>query len=68
EFGSMNTSTKIKLYNDKLKSVLTTKVYLNDAIKRMEHLPHDKIASIEIPIIQILGVGCHVYGLMLIDK
>ncbi|ORZ25731.1 hypothetical protein BCR42DRAFT_315860 [Absidia repens] len=68
EFASASATTKSKLFADRLKSVLVSKVLLNHALSKMKHIPEDAIKTIRIPAIQVMGLSCCVYSLSLIDK
>ncbi|KAG2217945.1 hypothetical protein INT45_008561 [Circinella minor] len=68
EFGSYNAVTTTKLYKDKLKSVFASKVHLNHIIQQMKYLPVNHIQTIQIPIIQILGMSCYIYSVSIVDK
>ncbi|SAM08388.1 hypothetical protein [Absidia glauca] len=68
EFARATATTKKKLFGDKLKSVLATKIHLNSMVSEMTQLPAKVIPSINIPIIQIMGFNCHLYSLNLADK
>ncbi|KAI9481586.1 MAG: hypothetical protein EXX96DRAFT_448840, partial [Benjaminiella poitrasii] len=57
-----------KLYNDKLKLLLVSKCHLNSLLMAMPFIPKAKIKLISFPLIQIMGLSCHVHTLSLIDK
>lgn len=57
-----------KMNGDFIKSVLTTKVHLNAALKRMSYIPPNKIKTVVAPMIQIMGLSCIVYGMNMVDK
>ncbi|KAI9282638.1 hypothetical protein BY458DRAFT_126742 [Sporodiniella umbellata] len=61
-------TTSSKMYRDFLKSALTTKVHLNTILKRMPYIPENKIQNVVIPMVQIMGLSCVVYGMNIIDK
>ncbi|KAI8885959.1 hypothetical protein K501DRAFT_124686, partial [Backusella circina FSU 941] len=68
ELARQSSTIPSKLYRDFLKSALTTKVHLNTALKRIPYLPADKIKTVVVPMIQIMGLSCVVYGMNVIDK
>ncbi|SAL97108.1 hypothetical protein [Absidia glauca] len=68
EFARTTTTNESKLFKDKLKSVLATKVHLNHILATMSYMPAQTIKSIKVPIIQIMGLNCYVYSLAIIDK
>ncbi|SAL97111.1 hypothetical protein [Absidia glauca] len=68
EFARTTTTNESKLFKDKLKSVLATKVHLNHTLTTMPYMPAHAIKSIKVPIIQIMGLNCYVYSLAIIDK
>ncbi|ORZ04514.1 hypothetical protein BCR42DRAFT_398671 [Absidia repens] len=55
------------LYSDKLKSVLATKVLLNDILSKMKYLSSSNIKSIKLPMIQIMRLNYYVYAFWLLD-
>ncbi|KAI8091885.1 hypothetical protein BDF21DRAFT_395578 [Thamnidium elegans] len=56
------------IINNPLKSALITKVHLNAVLKRIPYLPAAKIKTVVVPMIQIMGLSCVVYGMNIIDK
>lgn len=68
ELAKKSSTIPSKLYKDFLKSALTTKINLNTALKRMPYLPEAKIKKVLIPMVQIMGLSCIVYGMHIIDK
>ena len=68
EFASTSNTSTTKLYKDKLKSVLASKVHLNSILKSMKLIPPSAINSITVPIVQIMGTSCYIYALSLVDK
>lgn len=60
--------TPSKVYYNFLKSTLTTKAYLNAALKRIPYITPIKIKNAIVPMIQIMGLSCAVYGMNVIDK
>ncbi|KAI7879530.1 uncharacterized protein EV154DRAFT_429083, partial [Mucor mucedo] len=63
-----SSTTPSKMYRDFLKSALTTKVHLITISKRMPYIPENKIQNVVIPMVQIMGLSCVVYGMIVIDK
>ncbi|KAI7855882.1 hypothetical protein BDC45DRAFT_438554, partial [Circinella umbellata] len=57
-----------KLYKDKAKSVLASKVHLIHIISTMPFIPPKNIQSVRLPTIQIMGLTCYIYCLTLVDK
>ncbi|KAI9273941.1 hypothetical protein EDC94DRAFT_593248 [Helicostylum pulchrum] len=57
-----------QIVRDLLKPALTTKVHLNAVLKRMPYLPATKIKTVVVPMIQIMGLSCVLYGMNIIDK
>lgn len=55
EFARTKATTEGKLYNDKLKSVLTFKCHLNSLLKKLLYLPQHQASKVYIPILQIMG-------------
>lgn len=68
ELARHSSTTPSKMYRDFLKSALTTKVHLNTILKRMPYIPENKIQNVVIPMVQIMGLSCVVYGMNIIDK
>jgi hypothetical protein len=68
ELAKKKSTTKSKLYKDKLKSVLAVKCHLNKLIASLPYLPVSRIKNIYIPIVQIMGLDCHIFCLSLVDK
>lgn len=68
EFARQSSTIPSKLYRDLLKSALTTKVHLNAVLKRVPYLPATKIKTVVVPMIQIMGLSCVLYGMNIIDK
>ncbi|KAI7895764.1 uncharacterized protein EV154DRAFT_385806, partial [Mucor mucedo] len=70
ELACQSSTIHSKLSRDFFKSALTTKVHLNTALKRMlYYLPAAKIIkTVVVPMIQIMGMSCVVYGMNVIDK
>ncbi|ORX62546.1 hypothetical protein DM01DRAFT_267575 [Hesseltinella vesiculosa] len=68
EVAKVKAQTASKFYGDKLKSALASKIHLNDIICSLPYLPPDKVNSIVLPVIQIMGLDCHVYTLRLVEK
>ncbi|KAG0169770.1 hypothetical protein DFQ28_002914, partial [Apophysomyces sp. BC1034] len=60
--------TSKKLLNDKLKSSLATKAHLNLFVRSLKHLPDMHIGQVTIPIVQIMGLDFHLYGMKIVDK
>lgn len=68
EFARSKTSTLCKYYDDKAKSVLAGKAHINKFITSAKRLPARLIPTIQYPIIQVMGLNCHVFSLSLVDK
>ncbi|KAI7879534.1 uncharacterized protein EV154DRAFT_540142 [Mucor mucedo] len=68
ELARHSSTTPSKMYRDFLKSALTTKVHLNTILKRMPYIPENQIQNVVIPMVQIMGLCCVVYGMNIIDK
>ncbi|KAI8058782.1 hypothetical protein BDF21DRAFT_429993 [Thamnidium elegans] len=68
ELAPPTTTINSKLYNDKLKLALVSKCHLNSLLMAMPFIPKTKIKLIRLPLIQIMGLSCHIYALSLIDK
>ncbi|KAI7893555.1 uncharacterized protein EV154DRAFT_479306 [Mucor mucedo] len=67
-FGTANLRTKGKYYHDNAKAVLTDKYHLNYLVKTLPQIPVRSIKALEIPIVMVMGIDCHVFILALIDK
>ncbi|KAI8380135.1 hypothetical protein BD560DRAFT_388662 [Blakeslea trispora] len=61
-------ATKAKLYNDRLKCVLTTKCHLNAFLKSLSYISEEDITSVRMPIVQVMGLEAKVSSLRLIEK
>jgi hypothetical protein len=68
EFARNTKTNESKLFRDKMKSVLATKVHLNHILATMPYMPAQVINTIKVPIVQIMGLNCYVYSLSIIDK
>lgn len=68
ELARHSSTTPSKIYRDFLKSALTTKVHLNTTLKRMPYIPQNKIKNVVVPMVQIMGLSCIVYGMNIVDK
>ncbi|KAG2228816.1 hypothetical protein INT48_006020 [Thamnidium elegans] len=68
EFARKTLTAESKFYYDKEKAVLAAKCFLNKVITSCITIPSNVIPTIKIPIIQIMGLCCHVYTLSIIDK
>lgn len=68
EFAKQTACTTSKYYADKAKSALVGKAHLNHLIATTTYLPAHLIPTIQYPIIQIMGLNCHVFSLSLIDE
>ncbi|KAG0166061.1 hypothetical protein DFQ28_009056 [Apophysomyces sp. BC1034] len=68
EFANHNTINKSKLYGDRLKSVLASKVHLNYLLSSMKSLSGNDVKTIKLPVIQVMGLSCYVYSLCLVDQ
>lgn len=68
KFAKRKATNKKKHYSDKLKAVMATKCHLNHRLSTITYLPLPKIKSARIPIIQVMGLDCHIYCLSLVDK
>jgi hypothetical protein len=55
EFASTEATNKVKLYGDKLKSVLASKYHLNSLLKKLIYLPQSQASNVHMPILQIMG-------------
>ncbi|CAO3588499.1 unnamed protein product [Absidia cylindrospora] len=66
--ASRRGTTTGKLYGDRLKSVLATKCHLNRLIKYLQYIPLNKLKSIFVPIVQVMGMNCSVLAMSIIDK
>lgn len=60
--------TSSKVNYDFLKSALTTKAHLNAALKRMPYITPTKIKDVVVPLVQIMGLSCTLYGVNIIGK
>ncbi|KAI9269224.1 hypothetical protein BDA99DRAFT_435268, partial [Phascolomyces articulosus] len=65
--SSFNTSVT-KLYEDKLKPVLVSKVHLNSVLQATKFIPPSTIGNTILPIVQIMGPSYYIYGLSVVDK
>ncbi|KAG1468654.1 hypothetical protein G6F56_003706 [Rhizopus delemar] len=54
-----------KVNYDFLKSALTTKAHLNATLKRMPYMTLTRIKYVVVPMVQIMGLSCTLYGLMI---
>ncbi|KAG0939428.1 hypothetical protein G6F57_005205 [Rhizopus arrhizus] len=68
ELARQSSTIPSKLYRNFLKSAFTTKVHLNAVLKRMPYIPAAKIKTVVVPMIQVMGLSCSVYGMNIIDK
>lgn len=68
ELARKPATTSSKIYRDFLKSILTTKVHLNAALKRMPYITQVNIKNVVIPMIQVTGLCCIVYVMNVINK
>ncbi|CAO3661092.1 unnamed protein product [Rhizopus stolonifer] len=68
EVARQTSITSSKVNYDFLKSALTTKAHLNAALKRMPYITLTKIKDVIMPMIQIMGLSCAVYGVNIVDK
>lgn len=68
ELAKPRSTIESKLFNDKLKLVLVTKCHLNSVLKTMPYIPKSKVKDVKVPIVQIIGLTCHVQALSLTDK
>ncbi|KAI7850671.1 hypothetical protein BDC45DRAFT_416805, partial [Circinella umbellata] len=63
EMTSKAATNSYKLYKDKAKSVLASKVHLNHICLLMPIIPPKNILLVRLPIIQIRGLTCYIYCL-----
>lgn len=68
EFAKVTATNKRKYYGDKTKVVLAGKCHLNNIISSLKNLPAREISSLKLPIIQVMGLNCHIYSLSIIDR
>ncbi|KAI7900441.1 uncharacterized protein BX663DRAFT_517600 [Cokeromyces recurvatus] len=68
EVASVASSTKSKYYIDALKLTLSSKQHLNDFVSSLPLLTAEDVVQIKMPIIQILGMNCHISCLQIVDK
>ncbi|KAG1467459.1 hypothetical protein G6F56_004406 [Rhizopus delemar] len=68
EFARKSVTTSSKVYHDLLKSTLTTKAYLNAVLKRIPYINQINVKNVVMPMIQVTGLYCIVYGMNVIDK
>ncbi|KAG1141383.1 hypothetical protein G6F37_007875 [Rhizopus arrhizus] len=57
-----------KVNYDFLKSTLTTKAHLNAALKRMPYITPTRIKDVVVPMVQIMGLSCTLYGVNIVGK
>lgn len=57
-----------KVNYDFLKSALTTKAHLNATLKRMPYMTLTRIKYVVVPMVQIMGLSCTLYGVNTVDK
>ncbi len=48
--------------------ILTTKAHLNAALKRIPYVTLTRIKDVIMPMVQIMGLSCAVYGVNIVDK
>lgn len=68
EIASVSGSTKSKYYKDALKLALSSKQHLNHILSSLPNITAEEIASIKLPIIQIMGLTVHISCLSVVDK
>ncbi|KAI7888278.1 uncharacterized protein EV154DRAFT_518175 [Mucor mucedo] len=68
EVAKMTAANEDKYYYDKRKAVLAAKNHLNHLVVNTKYLLPKDIHTIYMPIVQIMGMSCHLYVLSLIDK
>lgn len=68
EFARKSVTASSKVYHDLLKSTLTTKAYLNAVLKRIPYINQINVKNVVMPMIQVTGLYCIVYGMNVIDK
>jgi hypothetical protein len=68
ELARKSATTSSKIYRDFLKSTLTTKAHLNAALKRMPYITQVNIKNVVMPMIQVTGLCCIVYGMNVINR
>ncbi|KAI7878458.1 hypothetical protein K492DRAFT_132731, partial [Lichtheimia hyalospora FSU 10163] len=66
EAASQSRRTSLKLYHDKLKSILASKCNLISLLKKLDAVDQDPLELIYTPILQIMGLKCT--SLSLIDE
>lgn len=68
EVASVSLSNRGKYYKDALKLALSAKQHLNTIISSLHSLTPKELPSIKLPIVQIMGMSCHISCINLIDK
>jgi hypothetical protein len=68
ELTKPSSTTESKHFNDKLRLSLASKSHLNTILKTMPYIPKNKIKTIKFPLIQIMGLSCHIHAISIIDE
>jgi hypothetical protein len=68
ELAKKTAINESKYYSDKLKAILVAKQHLNEVIKATKFLPTNTVHNISVPVLQIMGMNCHLYTISMIDK
>lgn len=68
EVASVRSTTKGKYYNDALKLCLASKQHLNHLLSLAPNITSKEICKIKLPMIQIMGMNCHISLINLVDK
>ncbi|KAG1055138.1 hypothetical protein G6F43_002890 [Rhizopus delemar] len=68
EVASVSRSNRGKYYQDTLKLALSAKRHLNAIVSSLHSLTPKELPKIKLPIVQIMGMNCHISCLNLVDK